>query len=399
MKVVIVNASDVDGGAARAAYRLHRSLLGCGIDSKMVVQTKKSDDFTVIGPQSKIAKVVNRIRPFLDTIPVRLFSSLSTTLFSTSWFPSRQLIKEINALRPDIVHLHWINGGMIRIEDLAKINSPLVWSLHDMWPLRGGWHYNEALADDKQIRLSKRIFKRKLNTYSKVKSLTIVGLSRWLQESAQNSCLFREKKIVNLPNPINTQVYKKFDKRVLRELWGLPKSKKLILFGAMGATSDPRKGFKELTAALSDLQREDVELIVFGSTIPLTPPRFKCKVHYIGTISDDISLVTIYNSVDVVLVPSLQENLSNVILESLACGTPVVAFNIGGNSDLIDHKVSGYLAQPFDTDDLAAGLMWILDHKEYQVLSKNARDKAVGQFDSEIVAKNYIALYEEIING
>lgn len=183
-----------------------------------------------------------------------------------------------------------------------------------------------------------------------------------------------------------------------RELWGLPRSKKLILFGAMGATSDPRKGFKELTAALCDLHREDIELIVFGSTTPLNPPHFKCKVHYMGAISDDISLVTIYNSVDVVLVPSLQENLSNVILESLACGTPVVAFDIGGNSDLIDHKESGYLAQPFDTVDLAAGLMWVLDHKEYHVLSNNARDKVISQFDSEVVAKKYIALYEEKIN-
>jgi len=163
--------------------------------------------------------------------------------------------------------------------------------------------------------------------------MTVVGLSRWLNQCAKDSTLLKDKKHVSLPNPLNTNIYKPFDKGKSRELWSLPQDKKLVLFGAMSATSDINKGFKELSEAIQMLTCKDVEFVVFGSSEPENAPDFGFKTHYLGSLADDVSLVTLYSAADVMIVPSLQENLSNAIMESLACATPVVGFDIGGNSE------------------------------------------------------------------
>jgi glycosyltransferase involved in cell wall biosynthesis len=148
---------------------------------------------------------------------------------------------------------------------------------------------------------------------------------------------------------------------------------------------------------LQKLHTENIELVVFGSTEPRTPSSFKQPVRYLGHLHDDISLRVLYSAADVMVVPSLQENLSNAIMESLACGTPVVAFNVGGNSDLIEHRETGYLAAPFDADELATGIDWVLTAENYSELSGNARDKVLRNFDSKIVAGKYIELYQNIL--
>lgn len=150
MKILIVNSFDIKGGAARAAYRLHRALLTEGVDSRMLVQTKLSDDFTVKGPISKFEKAVSEIRPLLDNLPVRLYKQRTATLFSPSWLPFSNIVNRINNLEPDVVHLHWITGGMLRIEDIQNIKAPIVWSLHDMWAFTGGCHYDEECGGYKK---------------------------------------------------------------------------------------------------------------------------------------------------------------------------------------------------------------------------------------------------------
>lgn len=407
MKILIVNTSDIEGGAARAAYRLHRALLAEGVDSQMLVQSKSSDDFTVIGSQNKFQKAMGKLRPTLDSIPVRRYTERSKTLFSPSWLPFAGLVDKINALNPDVVHLNWIAGGMMRIEDLAKINVPIVWSLHDNWAFTGGCHimweckrYKEScgacprLGSIEENDLSRKVWLRKQNTFVKLPNFKIIGLSRWLADCAKQSSLFKNHEVVCLPNPINTEAYAPFDKVKARQLFNLPASKKLIAFGAMNATSDINKGFKELAHALENLP-DDCELIVFGSSEPQTPQGLKQKAHYLGHLHDDVSLRVLYSAADVMVVPSLQENLSNAIMESLACGTPVVGFAIGGNADLIDHEQTGYLAQSFDTQDLANGINWVLQHEHPEQLARAAREKVMREFDSQVVAGKYIALYEQ----
>ena len=394
MLKILTVASDIQGGAGKAAYRLHNSLVNNGINSKMIVALKKTNDISVIGPTSKIQKVKALVYPYIDRFFLKKYNNKS--LFSTNWVPLSGIVNEINRINPDIVHLHWINNGLVSISDLKKINAPIVWSLHDMWAFTGGCHYSDKcvrfkdscgkcpILDSNELNdLSFKIFKEKQKLFSLKKDITIVSLSKWLFELSKNSQLLKFNNHINLPNPIDTNIFKPHEKKYSRSVWNLSENKKYILFGAMGATSDPRKGFKELKEALSKLKNpENIELLVFGSAKPHKPSDLGLVTHYLGSLSDDISLVTLYNSADLMVVPSLQENLSNAIMESLACGTPVVGFNIGGNSDLIDHKKNGYLAYPQDSNDLLKGIEWVLNNKEYDQLSLNSRSKVLVEFDS-----------------
>lgn len=411
MKILIVNTTDIEGGAARAAYRLHRALCDSDVDSRMLVQYKKSDETAIYGGAGSQGRWVHGARIMLDHLPVRMYKDRTMTLFSPAWLPGSSVVDRINEIDPDIVHLHWICGGMLRIEDLARIKAPIVWSLHDMWAFTGGCHYDEecglytqwcgrckVLGSARECDMSKKIYERKRRTFVRITDMTIVGLSRWITQCAQHSPLMNGRRCVTLPNPLDTEFFAPCDKKNARAALGLPQDKKLVLFGAMSATSDPRKGFAELSIALQKLNDPDVELVVFGSRQKGCEKLLGFTAHYMGQIDDDADLIHMYSAADVMIVPSLQENLSNAIMESLSCATPVVAFAIGGNDDMIEHDVNGYLAKPFDTDDLARGIAWVLDHPQYDALCAHARQKVVESFDAKIVARQYRALYESIVN-
>ena len=412
MNVLIVNTYDIKGGAARAAYRLHEALKKAGVQSQMLVQSKTGSDLSVFSNFSKYTKGLVFLREVFEVLPVLFYRKRKPIIFSPAWVASVGLVKMINQSNADIVHLHWIAGGMLRIEELSRINKPIVWSLLDMWAFTGGCHYDNhcnkythtcgactILGSNKVNDLSKRIYNRKHKTYSKIERLKIIGHSNWLTKSAQKSSLLCKKDVRNIGNPINAGFFMPSAKNTARERLKLPMDKKLILFGAMGATSDTRKGFKELSEALRQLNIQNLELVVFGANEPANPPDFSFKAHYLGQLSDDESLRVLYSAVDVTVLPSLQENLSNVVLESLACATPVVAFNIGGNPDMIDHMHNGYLAQPFKPEDLAKGISWVLNHKNPDELSQNAREKVLKDFDYGVVAQKYIDLYNEILDS
>jgi len=409
MKILHLNTSDITGGAARAAYRLHRALLDQGLDSQMLVQSKASDDRTVIAPETKIGKAMGKVRPTLDQLPNRLYPRRKQTPYHASWLPFSGSVRKIRASDPDIVHVHWIAGGNLRIEDLARIQKPIIWSLHDMWAFTGGCHYDEGcgryqercgacpvLGSAKDKDLSRWVFRRKHKQFSKVPNLVVNGLSSWLADCAASSSLFRNRKVVNLPNPIDTQVYAPMPKEQAKQILGLAADTKHVLFGAMNATGDERKGFAELTQALELMSRDNIELAVFGSSEPENAPSFPFRTRYLGRLQDDISLRILYSAADVMVVPSKQENLSNAIMEALACGTPVVGFDIGGNKDMIEHRENGYLATPFEPDDLAQGIEYCLQHPDPKALRENARAKVERCFAAPVVAKQYVALYEEV---
>lgn len=408
IKVVIVNESDIQGGAARAAYRLHLSILSAGIDSLMLVQRKFSDDPTVLGPETDFKRRFGKVRPFLDLLPAKKYKDRTNALFSTGWLPFGGIAERINQLNPDLVHLHWITGGMMRIEEIVKIKAPIVWSLHDMWPFTGGCHYDgqcgryrescgncPLLLSRKENDLSREVFARKSRVYSKKRDMTIVGLSSWITRCAESSSLLSGKRVVHLPNPIDTDNFRPFDKRKARELWRFPLDKKILLFGAMSASHDRRKGLKELNSTLKMVEQNDMEICVFGVSQPSQKPSQRFKTKYLGSLHDDICLISLYNACDLMVVPSLQENLSNSIMEALSCGTPVVAFNVGGNADLIEHNNNGYLAIPFEVEDLAKGIDWVFNAPNYEELKNRAREKVLLEFQSEIVADKYVELYKE----
>jgi len=410
MKILLVNIVDNYGGAARACYRLHKALLEEGIDSKMLVQLKTGDDWTVLSPRTDMERSMGKVRSIIEKIPLKKYNINVT--FSLNISPFSPVVKRINEINPDIVHLHWVNDGFLKIENIPKIKPPIIWTMHDMWLFTGGCHYDEycdrfkkncgrcpVLNSNKENDLSRKTWNRKNKAFSKIKNITITTPSQWLTECSKNSTLLKGVKIFTIPNMIDTNVFKPFDKIKARELFGLPINKKLILFGAMSNT-DKRKGLKELKEALHKIKNiNDIELVIFGSSLPEKEIDFGFKSYYLGRLNDDPSLVALYNAVDIVINASHQENLSNVIMESISCGKPVVAFNIGGNPDMIDHQINGYLAKPFDTDDLANGIRWVLNNPDYNELCKNAREKVLNNFDKKIVVKRYIELYKEILKN
>ena len=321
MKVLLLSASDISGGAARAAYRLHRALLSNNIDSQMLVQNKSSDDFTVLSPGTKIKKILYKLRPRLDGIPVRFYKNKTKTLFSPALLGFSPIVDQINAINPDIVHLHWISGGMMSVDDISKINAPIVWSLHDMWAFTGGCHYNEhcnnykktcgnckILVSNKKHDLSERVFKKKIKAYSKIKNLVVVGLSRWISRCASKSTLFKNREIVTLPNCLDVNLFKNLDKNMARGIFHIPKNKKVILFGAMNSLSDPRKGAEELFKAINILEVKNAVFVVAGSSRPEQSLNLKYPVYFIPPLKDEVSMPLLYNVADAVVVPSIQEN-------------------------------------------------------------------------------------------
>lgn len=300
---------------------------------------------------------------------------------------------------------------MIRIEELSDIKKPVVWSLHDMWGFTGGCHYDEKcgkyqsncfscpiLGSNKVKDLSRYVFSRKRKTYKKLDNLVVIGVSRWLAECARHSSLFADKRVVHIPNPIDTTIFSPFNKVEARRILNLPDEKKIILYGALSATSDSRKGYDELIKAFELIpDKNDIELVVFGNSSPVIVPD-GLVVHSLGYI-DEVSLRLLYSAADVMVVPSLQEAFGQTASESMACGTPVVAFGATGLLDIVDHKQNGYLAEPFNSTDLARGISWVINSPIYQSLSQNAREKVVRCFDSRVVAKKFIELYASIFEG
>lgn len=413
MRVLLLNTYDIQGGAAIATYRLHKGLRNSGVNSLLLVQTKRSDDFTVIGSQTKTERLLSQVRPYLDALITKLYRSKKRELFSPALVPDF-LAKKVTKLHPKIIHLFWVAGGFFKIETLAHLPAPIVWTLHDMWPLTGGCHYDDEcgnfkdscgkcplLMSEKTRDLSHYILSRKIDSWDSL-PIVVVATSQWLAEMARASTVFRNKRIEVIPNGIDAERYKPIDKIVSRQTWGLPQDKHLILFSAFSATSDKRKGNQFLAPALEMIAAEgwgnDTELVIIGASKPDKPIDFGMKVHYIGNLGDEISQVLLYSSVDVTVAPSMQENLSNTVMESLSCGTPVVAFNIGGMPDLIDHQKTGYLATPFEVNDLANGIKWILEDKERQRrLSQAARTSVLEKYPLDKVANQYIELYRDLL--
>ncbi|HBB32486.1 MAG TPA: glycosyl transferase [Cyanobacteria bacterium UBA8803] len=412
MKVLHLSNSDRSGGAAIAAHRLHQGLQQLGVTSQMLVEKKISDDRMVLAPKTNFSKGFGILKPTLDRLPLRFYRNCEHSRLSLEWLPDA-IAPQAAKLAPDAIHLHWICGGYLQIETLTQFKGPLIWTLHDMWPFTGGCHYSQdcdrytkscgacpQLQSGKNWDLSRWVWQRKAKAWNSI-NLTIVTPSTWLAKCASSSSLFQDRRVEVIPNGLDLERYQPIEHRLARELLKLPQDKQLILFGAMSATSDRRKGFHLLSAALQRLSQsvyhENTELVVFGSSAPTYQTDFGLKAHYLGKLSDDLSLALVYASADVFVAPSVQDNLPNTVLEAIACGTPSVAFNIGGMPDMIEHQQNGYLAQPYDSEELAKGITWILqDEQRRQALSRRAREKFEQEFTLELQARKYLNLYKEV---
>ena len=413
MKILLLSNSDGRGGGYAAAFRLLQGLEDLNVSAKMLVAESTRNYPSVVGPVSKWTKGVSILRPFLDKLPLIAYRQREPALFSTSYLPEG-LADKVALIDPDLIHLHWVCEGFLRIETLQKFNKPIVWTFHDMWPFTGGCHYSDycdrykeacgacpQLNSQKPNDLSYRIWKRKKKAWQDV-DISIVTPSRWLSECVRTSFLFKGQDIEVIPNGLDLECYKPTNKRIAKKMMNLPLDRKVILFGALNATSDRRKGFQYLKSAVQKLAMNGwankADLMVFGSGEPKNPPNLGLKTHYMGSFHDDRSMALLYSAADVFVLPSIQDNLPNTVMESLACGTPVVAFDIGGISDMVEHQMNGYLARGGDADGLTLGMGWVLEDPERNYrLGKISREKVEQAYSLGAVAQRYLDLYTKIL--
>ncbi|MFQ5977069.1 MAG: glycosyltransferase family 4 protein [Candidatus Heimdallarchaeota archaeon] len=416
MNILHINKSDNYGGAARAAYSLHRELINAGINSKMLVQLKYTRDTSVatLVNSTTLSKIISKFSSTLDSLPLRLYKEKRPFFnLSPGLSPNPILRKKIHQLSPNIVHLHWITGGFVPISEVPKLSAPIVWTLHDMWPFTGGCHYAGGctqylascgkcpqLGSNKEFDLSRKVWKQKHELWAH-KDLTIVSISTWLADCAKSSSLLQDSRIEIIPNGLNLALYKPSDKFAARKRWSLPLDKKLVLFGTAVKMNILQKGFRYLYQALQYLMssdwRDKVELVVFGPPNSLNYSKMGIKVHHVGYLMDDASLVSLYSAADVMVSSSVQEAFGLTLIEAMSCGTPTVAFANAGPLDIIDHKKNGYLAEPFSSVDLADGISWVLENQSLQSpLSLKARARMEETFDISKVSRQYADLYQEI---
>lgn len=404
-----------------AMYRIHTALRKSGVDSTVLVQQKRMMDPTV---STTSPNIIERMRDFgnfvserLRILPHERHSSMRYN-FSIAT-DGRDISKCREVQEADVIHLHWINQGylsMRSLKELGALGKPIVWTLHDMWPFTGGCHYagtclefNEHcgfcpfLRDGGKGDLSARLFKLKRETYEKM-NLSVVSCSQWLNTLANSSSLFNKRKCVTIPNPIDTDVFTPLDKTDCRLRLGLPTDKKLLLFGA-AKVGDMRKGYRYLAEALRIISNSfpavahHIELVVFGQLDDESNEiAADFKVHNMNFVSDTHKLVSLYNAADAFVLPSLQDNLPNTVVESLACGTPVVGFRIGGVPEMVVHGKTGFLAEPKNSLSLANGIyatMFFDSKTQRPIIVEHAKQ----QFGEETVARQYIEVYEKAING
>ncbi|WP_020561486.1 glycosyltransferase family 4 protein [Methylosarcina fibrata] len=418
MKIVHVITNDLEGGAARAAYRLHGGLLKLGHESLMFVAHKASDDPTVI-QFSPSCDLASRAARFLPRRQIkRDFAKYAVTrpegfeLFSDdrNSFGRQSVIQLPEA---DIVNLHWISGFIDYRAFFSSLPERIriVWTLHDMNPFTGGCHYDMGcakylegcgacpqLGSEHLNDLSRQIWQRKYSLFSSLDpaSLHLIALNQWMAKEVHNSPLLSRFPVSVIPNGLDASVFKPRNKKTAREFFEIKPDAKVVLFVAH-STNIKRKGLDMLMQALSELRDlPSLTLLSVGRNKPQVD--FGMEHLHLGLIDNDLVLSQIYNAADVFVIPSFQDNLPNTLMEAMACGTPSVGFDAGGIPDLIRPGKTGFLIKNFDIEAMRNAIRELLIKTELRVsMSQQCRDSALNAFTQEYQAGNYSKLYESIL--
>ena len=415
MKVVHVSTYHTFGGAAIAALRLHHTLLDSGIESTVLVQEKERDEKGVEAYANGFFAKKQALARFAAERFYFAFQEKEKSVrfhFSPLWtgtdISTHPLIQEA-----DIIHLHWINFGFLSLnslEKLVELGKPVVWTMHDMSTFTGGCHYSRDcnkylnhchhcpyLRKPSAKDLAYQVFERKIHLFKNA-PLTLVSPSQWLANLAKKAATTQHIETIAIPNLIDTTIFQPKNREIAKINLALNTKKKWILFAGVN-TQDPRKGFryfKEATHLLKD-KKEEWGVVVFGKTQPDALAELGLEVKSLGSIPSH-EVVKVYQAVDVMVVPSLEDNYPNTIIEAMACGTPVVGFDTGGIPEQIIHLQTGYVAQLHSADDLAKGIQFILENVDYEQLSQNNRRIIEQRNAPEPVVKQFLQLYNKLLS-
>ncbi|CAM4103471.1 Glycosyltransferase involved in cell wall bisynthesis [Pedobacter westerhofensis] len=419
MKVIHLNTYEGNGGAGRACLRLSDALNASGADSSVMVyyQFKESAKAVAFSksPFQKARAVFNILSE--RYMSKGLVKALKTP-FSIQWF-GRSIAKHPALKEADLIHLHWINHGFLRPKDLAaleELDKPIVWTFHDSNAFTGGCHvryscenfHNQCgfcplLKISGRNDISHQNWLRKRKGYQNL-GFHIVAPSKWMANSIKFSSLMGARDVAVIPNTIETAVFKPYVKAEAKKLLKIAPEKFVLMSGFMPSKNDKHKGTSYLIDALNDLagrpgiDKENIELLIFGNKENAEMPEFPFKTTFLGTISNDIHLAKCYSASDAFITPSLEDNLPNTVMESLACATPVVAFKTGGIPDMVEHLVNGYLADYESAEDLATGMEWLYHEESAAEIQKQARLTILKNFSEEVIAEKHMVLYQSLIN-
>lgn len=395
--------------SGNAAFRLHEAMRIAQIDSKMLSLTsdvEKSNEIQHLGRKAETIALLNgKLESFLTKDRIKEFGMFSYPLAGTD-------VSKISEVEnADIIYLHWIVGGFLSlhsIEKLFKTGKPIVLFTHDMWAITGGCHYSfdcekfkiecntcQVFPDKKKNDLALKEFNKKLNMYRKYNNLYFVSPSKWMYNQIKDSHLTKGKPTFHIPNIINEKIFKPFNKTEARKILDLDRDSIIISFGAVSVDS-PYKGWSYLQKALSilkgKLENKNISVVIFGSGSNEEIVRnVPFPVRFLGRLRDDYSTALLYNAADIFIAPSLADNLPTTVMESLACGTPVVGFNIGGIPDMVIHKQNGYLATYKDSEDLSNGIQYCIEN--------NIKGYLSGEFDRDLLIAKHFELFDFIKNS
>jgi glycosyltransferase involved in cell wall biosynthesis len=410
--------NDISGGAARAAFRLHQSLRRIGHDSTMLVQHQASRDPSVVyfAPPLALPSRLRRItrRSFLRLNHKLHYSSRPAGASFFSDDRSEHGADVLGQLPPiDILHLHWIAGFFDYRDFFEQLPAslPVVWTLHDMNPFTGGCHHARScqkflsgcgacpeLGSVREKDLSSAIWSRKRLAYDHLKpgKFLFASPSRWLAGEARKSTLIGNFSINVIPNGVDTQSFTPRDRETSRDLLGVPPKAKVVLF-VSAYLEDKYKGLPLLLEAIDRLRAiPDLFLLIIGQGQPLTGLSVPNKT--LGFLGDEKLLSLVYSAADILALPSRADNFPNTALEALACGLPVVAFDVGGIPDMVRNDCTGTLVEPGNSRALAAAIGELLnDEGRRRQMSANCRRIAVEEYGMDVQARRYEDLYGSLL--
>ena len=417
MRILIVNTSENVGGAAVAANRLMEALNNNGVKARMLVMKKDTGCITVAQlPHPWLQRLHFLWERFV--IYCRLHFTRHN-LFAIDIANAGTDITRLPEFREaDLIHLSWINQGMLSLADIRRIirsGKPVVWTMHDLWPATGICHYARQCPSFKTVchhcrllpagggrdDLSRRVWERKKALYHN-SNIHFVTCSRWLEGQARQSALLTGQRVTAIPNPIDTRLFAPADKAQARLGAQLPPSRRVILFVAH-RVDDDRKGvafFIEAVNRLADTIphfADDTCVALIGRNSDAVASQLRVPAHALGFVADEHQMASVYSTADVFVLPSLEDNLPNTIMEAMACGVPCVGFRVGGIPEMIDHRANGYVANFKDVADLANGIQWVLGEADHEALARAARAKVERSYAQSAVASRYIEVYNEMI--
>nr|WP_259116335.1 glycosyltransferase family 4 protein [Salinibacter ruber] len=416
MEILQLSTTDTGGGAARAAYRLHHGLCRIGVASAMHVRRKASQDDTVEAydaAPSLLRRIRNRVvrrwlssrfSTYADTRPegLELFSQARTA-------DGARVAQQVP--EADVYNLHWITGFIDPLSFFQNTQQPVVWTLHDMNPFTGGCHYNVGcrkfedqcgacpqLGSDDESDLSRKVWTRKRQAYQAAIQngrLHIVSSSTWLADEARSSFLFQDAPTHIIPLGLDIGTFLPRDTKGLRSALEIPEAHRVVLFVAQSADNH-RKGFDLLSGALSTLDGGNITLLSIGGTAPdleVTLPH-----RHLGTVESNLLLSVFYSLADVFVIPSRQEAFGQTALEAMACGTPVVGFEIGGIPDMVRPGETGWLAEPESVRSLSNAIETALaDKAARRQRGERCREVVEAEYTLEVQAQAYKQLYQSLL--